>query len=89
MSRSQIEATAKALATALREQIPDPVAEPDKVLTVDEAAQWLDVSRSLVYKLMGRGELDSIRIGNRRFIPVSEVYRIINGSRQQQQQNAG
>ena len=89
MSRSSVQATAEAIADALRGQMPAPAVEPDTVLTVDEAAQSLDISRSLVYKLIGRGELDSIRIGNRRFIPVSDVNRIINGSMPPPQQNAG
>jgi len=89
MSRSSVQATAEAIADALRGQMPAPAVEPDTVPTVDEAAQSLDISRSLVYKLIGRGELDSIRIGNRRFIPVSDVNRIINGSMPPPQQNAG
>lgn len=56
---------------------PAPAAEPATVLTVDEAADRLKVSRSLIYSQLRSGELRSIRLGRRRLIPATEVDRII------------
>ncbi len=39
-----------------------PVATP--VLTVDEAANYLHVSRSTIYRLLKRNQLPALRIGN-------------------------
>jgi|NGEPerStandDraft_6_1074524.scaffolds.fasta_scaffold91851_2 excisionase family DNA binding protein len=45
-------------------------APPDRlVLTVDEAAYLLDISRGLAYELVARGELPAIRLGRRIVIP--------------------
>lgn len=56
---------------------PAPVPAPATVLTVDEAADRLKVSRSLIYSQLRSGELRSIRLGRRRLIPAAEVDRII------------
>ena len=43
---------------------------PDRlVLTVDEAAYLLNISRGLAYELVARGELPAIRLGRRIVIP--------------------
>ena len=47
------------------------------MLTIDEVAQRLKISKSLVYRAIGDGKLRSIRIGNRRLIPASEITRLI------------
>ena len=39
------------------------------VLTVDEAAYLLNISRSLAYTLVARGELPALRLGRRIVIP--------------------
>jgi excisionase family DNA binding protein len=39
------------------------------VLTVDEAAYLLNISRGLAYELVARGELPAIRLGRRVVIP--------------------
>jgi excisionase family DNA binding protein len=39
------------------------------IFTVDEAALELRVSRWLMYKLVGRGEVLSLKVGRRRFVP--------------------
>ena len=36
------------------------------LLTVEEAAEWLGVGRSLMYQLIGSGEVPSVRIGRLR-----------------------
>lgn len=44
-----------------------------KLLTVAEAAAILRLGRTLVYELVLRGDLGSIKIGRARRIPVSAV----------------
>jgi excisionase family DNA binding protein len=39
------------------------------VLTVDEVAYLLNISRGLAYELVARGELPAIRLGRRIVIP--------------------
>jgi excisionase family DNA binding protein len=39
------------------------------VLTVDEAAYLLHISRSLAYELIARGELPALRLGRRIVVP--------------------
>lgn len=48
-------------------------AGPDRLLSVDAAAEALGVGRSLAYDLIGRGELRSVRAGRRRLVPASAV----------------
>ncbi|MBU9767120.1 helix-turn-helix domain-containing protein [Mycobacterium sp. TNTM28] len=57
---------------------PAPAPAPPTVLTVDEAADRLKVSRSLIYSQLRSGELRSVRLGRRRLIPAAEVDRIIS-----------
>jgi len=40
-----------------------PVSELPELLSVDEAAAWLDISRGLAYELARRGDLPSVRLG--------------------------
>jgi excisionase family DNA binding protein len=47
-------------------------------LTTEEAAEWLGTSRTTVWRLMGRGELRSIRVSARcRRILISELERYV------------
>lgn len=76
MARAEIETTLEALAATLLAQLSAVVEEPDAV-TVGEAAEWLDVSRSTLYRLMRSGEVPSFTIGSRRLIPASSIHRLI------------
>jgi excisionase family DNA binding protein len=52
------------------EDLPASPAGSDRlVLTVDEAAYLLNISRGLAYELVARGELPAIRLGRRIVIP--------------------
>lgn len=79
MNNAELYGAVTAVTEALRAESRQPT-EPDMVLTVGEAAEWLGVSRSLIYTLMGTGELSSIKIGRRRFIPVVEAERLIEAA---------
>ena len=47
------------------------------VLTIDEAAEWLRVSRSTIYHLLATGELVAVKIGRSTRIPTSSLERFI------------
>lgn len=44
-----------------------------------EAAEKLRVSRSTLYSLLVAGQIRGVKIGRRRFVPASEVARIVSG----------
>ncbi|MBF4996698.1 helix-turn-helix domain-containing protein [Nocardia sp. BSTN01] len=48
------------------------------LLTVPEACERLRLSRWSIYQLIHRRELGTVKIGRRRFVPVSEVQRLVN-----------
>lgn len=69
------------LATALAAVVAaaqTPVSPPPTptMLTVAETAELLRCSKSLVYRMLGTGELPSVKLGRRRLIPRREVERI-------------
>lgn len=41
--------------------------------SVSEAAEAIGIGRSMLYTLLGRGELQSVRVGRRTLIPVQAV----------------
>lgn len=47
------------------------------LLTAEQASQVLQIGRSHLYELLGRGEIKSIKIGRSRRIPVIEIERYI------------
>lgn len=46
---------------------------------VGDAARFLSVSRSLIYKLINSGVLPSVKIGNSRRIPIRAVRELASG----------
>jgi excisionase family DNA binding protein len=44
-------------------------------LSVDEAAEVIGIGRSVLYALVTAGEIESVKIGRRRVIPVDAVER--------------
>jgi excisionase family DNA binding protein len=53
---------------------------PETVLTVQEAAERLKISRGLVYAAIKDGTIRSVRIGKRRLIPTGEIQRLIDSA---------
>lgn len=47
-------------------------------LSIDEVAEILGISRGLVYGLVARGELPSIRFGRRILVPKKAVDELVN-----------
>ena len=54
------------------------------LLTAEEAAQALSISRTTVFEALRRGELESIRIGRSRRIPIEAVERFVQLLRETQ-----
>lgn len=42
-----------------------------------EAAQRLGIGRSLLYQLIGAGDLATVRVGRRRLVPANELNRFV------------
>ncbi|PPJ23149.1 hypothetical protein C5E45_29375 [Nocardia nova] len=49
----------------------------DDLLTLAEACSRLRLSKWSVYKLMHNGELRTVKVGSRRFVPAREVERFL------------
>ncbi|MBA3823619.1 MAG: helix-turn-helix domain-containing protein [Ktedonobacterales bacterium] len=56
------------------------------LLTVEEAAQLLSIGRTLLYDLVMRGKVDSVKIGNARRIPLAALQAYVESLKQQQAQ---
>ena len=54
-----------------------------------EAAQALGMSRTGFYRLISSGEVESVKIGNRRRIPVAAVERYVEALRAEQADHDG
>jgi len=52
-----------------------------QLLSISEAQEVLGIRRSTIYGLMDRGELESVRIGRRRLVPVQSIEAYIEGLR--------
>ncbi|MGC8635251.1 MAG: excisionase family DNA-binding protein [Candidatus Limnocylindrales bacterium] len=46
---------------------------PDRLLSVDEAADALGIGRSRLYEEIGTGRLRSLKVGRRRLVPASAI----------------
>lgn len=50
---------------------------PD-VLTVDETARFLRISRGLAFEAIGRGDLPAVRVGRRLLVPRARLLAWLN-----------
>jgi excisionase family DNA binding protein len=57
-----------------------PAAEHGPVLTVEEAAAYLRISRGLAFAAVRDGSLPSVRIGRRILIPRRQLEALLDGS---------
>jgi excisionase family DNA binding protein len=84
---TRLEAALAMLAEAIRAEVAVQAAAqqgaPDRLLSVDEAAEHLGISRSLAYQLIAKGQLHTLKVGRRRLIPSSAVDAYINGQQAQ------
>lgn len=47
---------------------------------IEEAARAIGVSRGHLYELIARGEVRSVKLGDRRLIPTDELRRVLSTS---------
>jgi excisionase family DNA binding protein len=59
--------------TSEKEEPERETAPHTRLLTVDEVARTLQLGRTLIYDLLGRGDIASIKIGSRRRIPAAAL----------------
>lgn len=58
---------------------PEPL--PRLLMSVEEAASVLGISRSYAYELVAAGVLIPVRLGRRVLIPISTIHELISRSR--------
>ena len=64
----------EAIAEAARTEAAASPATPDRLYSIPEACEALGgIGRSMVYDLIARGELSSIRVGRRRLVSSSAI----------------
>lgn len=49
------------------------------VITVEEAAEALNLKRTATYEAVRRGQLPSLRLGRRLFVPLPALLRLLEG----------
>ncbi len=68
------------LVAALRDEIatePRPSErEPDRLLSIEQAARALDIGRTALYSEIGAGRIRSVKVGRRRLVPSSAISEI-------------
>lgn len=57
------------------------------LLTIEEAAEQLGIGRTLMYKLISNGEIDSIRIGRLCRVPTTAIQNYAHGLVSENQTN--
>jgi excisionase family DNA binding protein len=73
LARAIAPLVANAIVRQLQESPSTLSAQPRVLLTVEQAAERLAISRTVVYSLIKSGELESVKIGNIRRIPAAAV----------------
>jgi excisionase family DNA binding protein len=58
------------------------------LLTVPEAAERLGVGRSFLYSVIQRGDIDTVKLGRARRVPVIELNRYVDRLRELQSAGA-
>ena len=71
------------LVAALRDEIatePRPSErEPDRLLSIEQAARALDIGRTALYSEIGAGRIRSVKVGRRRLVPSSAISEVASG----------
>jgi excisionase family DNA binding protein len=79
LNKEKVMAAFRGMVSPPREGTPEVQGKMAFVLTVDQVAQGLLISKPVVYGMINRGELRSIRIGNRIRIPYSALEALLEG----------
>ena len=71
------------LVAALRDEIatePRPSErEPDRLLSIEQAARALGIGRTALYSEIGAGRIRSVKVGRRRLVPSSAISEVASG----------
>jgi excisionase family DNA binding protein len=71
------------LVAALRDEIATerrPIErEPDRLLSIEQAARALGIGRTALYSEIGAGRLRSVKVGRRRLVPSSAISEVASG----------
>ena len=53
--------------------------EPDRLLSIEQAARALGVGRTALYSEIGAGRIRSVKVGRRRLVPASAISEVASG----------
>jgi excisionase family DNA binding protein len=53
--------------------------EPDRLLSIDQAARALSIGRTALYSEIRAGRIRSLKVGRRRLIPSSAIREVASG----------
>ena len=53
--------------------------EPDRLLSMEQAAQALGIGRTALYSEIGAGRIRSVKVGRRRLVPSSAISEVASG----------
>jgi excisionase family DNA binding protein len=59
------------------------ISDTPVLLTINEASEVLRISRWKLYTLINSGDLDTVRIGRRRFVPADAITKLIDKLREE------
>jgi len=62
---------------------------PPFAMSLNDAARWIGVSRSTIYRLVARGEIPRIKIGRRTVVLSSHLTEFLHGREQFSTQAVG
>jgi excisionase family DNA binding protein len=52
--------------------------EPDRLLSIEQAARALGIGRTALYSEIGAGRIRSIKVGRRRLVPSSAISEVVS-----------
>ncbi|MFI5258567.1 MAG: helix-turn-helix domain-containing protein [Candidatus Limnocylindrales bacterium] len=53
--------------------------EPDRLLSIEQAARALGIGRTALYSEIGAGRVRSVKVGRRRLVPTSAITGVASG----------
>jgi excisionase family DNA binding protein len=53
--------------------------EPDRLLSIEQAARALGIGRTALYSEIGAGRVRSVKVGRRRLVPSSAISEVASG----------
>jgi excisionase family DNA binding protein len=53
--------------------------EPDRLMSIEQAARALGIGRTALYSEIGAGRIRSVKVGRRRLVPSSAISEVASG----------